>query len=122
MTVARVLVVDDAPYMRQMVSDALRVGGHEVIGEASNGTEAVERFRDLQPDICTLDVTMPGKDGVAALRDIIGMDPSARVIMCSAPGQDARVVESIVAGARDFVVKPPRTQRMLDAVQSAMAA
>lgn len=119
---ARVLVVDDAPYMRHMVSEALRLGGHEVVGEASDGNEAVERFRALQPDVCTLDVTMPGKDGVSALRDIIGMDPGARVIMCSAPGQDARVVESIVAGARDFVMKPPRPQRMLDAVQSAMAA
>ena len=118
---ARVLVVDDAAFMRKMVSDVLLGGGHEVVGEASNGAEAVDRWQELRPDLTTLDITMPEKDGLEALREIIALDPGARVIMCSALGQESKVIESIRAGARDFVVKPFQPERVLDAVAKALA-
>ena len=117
---ARVLVVDDAAFMRKMVADALTKGGHEVIGEACNGIEAVERFRELRPEVTTLDITMPEKDGLAALQEIIGLDPSARVIMCSALGQESKVLESIKIGAKDFIVKPFKAERVLGAVDKAL--
>jgi two-component system chemotaxis response regulator CheY len=117
---ARVLVVDDAAFMRKMVTDALTKGGHEVIGEASNGIEAVERYRELRPEVTTLDITMPEKDGLAALEEIIGLDPSARVIMCSALGQESKVLESIKIGAKDFIVKPFKAERVLGAVDKAL--
>ena len=118
---ARVLVVDDAAFMRKMVSDALAKAGHEVNGEACNGVEAVESFRTLKPELTTLDITMPEKDGLAALGDIMTLDPNARVIMCSALGQESKVLESIKLGARDFVVKPFKPERVLEAVDKALA-
>jgi len=118
---ARILVVDDAAFMRKMVSDALVKGGHEVVGEAGNGAEAIERFQELKPELTTLDITMPEKDGLAALREIIEIDPTARVIMCSALGQESKVLESIKLGARDFVVKPFQPARVQEAVAKALA-
>jgi two-component system, chemotaxis family, chemotaxis protein CheY len=118
---ARVLVVDDAAFMRKMVSDALSKAGHEVIGEACNGVEAVESFRALKPELTTLDITMPEKDGLQALGEIMTLDPSARVIMCSALGQESKVLESIKLGARDFVVKPFQPARVQEAVAKALA-
>src|SRR3712207_3920519 len=117
---ARVLVVDDAVFMRKMVSDALAKGGHEVVGEASNGAEAVQRFQELKPEVTTLDITMPEMDGISALKAILEVDPGARVIMCSALGQESKVLESIKAGARDFVVKPFQPDRVLEAVGKAL--
>ena len=117
---ARVLVVDDAAFMRKMVSDALTKGGHEVVGEAGNGVEAVSQYQALKPEVTTLDITMPEKDGLAALKEIIELDPGARVIMCSALGQESKVLESIKAGARDFVVKPFQADRVIDAVGKAL--
>jgi two-component system chemotaxis response regulator CheY len=117
---ARVLVVDDAAFMRKMVSDALTGGGHEIVGEAANGAEAVQRFQELRPDIMTLDITMPEKDGLAALREIIAVDPGAKVVMCSALGQESKVLESIKLGAKDFVVKPFQVDRVLSAVEKAL--
>ena len=117
---ARVLVVDDALFMRKMVSDALTKGGHEVIGEASNGAEAVEQYKSLGPELTTLDITMPEKDGLEALREIIAMDPQARIVMCSALGQETKVLEAIKAGAKDFVVKPFQPDRVIDAVGKAL--
>jgi two-component system chemotaxis response regulator CheY len=117
---ARVLVVDDAAFMRKMVADALTKGGHEVIGEAANGIEAVERYRELRPEVTTLDITMPEKDGLAALQEIMGLDPDARVIMCSALGQESKVLESIKIGAKDFIVKPFKAERVLGAVDKAL--
>jgi two-component system chemotaxis response regulator CheY len=117
---ARVLVVDDAAFMRKMLSDALASGGHEVVGEANNGTEAVERFQQLRPELTTLDITMPEKDGLAALAEIIAIDPAARVVMCSALGQEGKVLESIKLGAKDFVVKPFQADRVLEAVGKAL--
>jgi two-component system chemotaxis response regulator CheY len=118
---ARILVVDDAAFMRKVVSDALASGGHEVIGEAANGTQAVERFQELRPELMTLDITMPEKDGLAALAEIMTIDPGARVLMCSALGQETKVIESIKLGAKDFVVKPFQAARLLEAVGKALA-
>ena len=118
---ARILVVDDAAFMRKMVSDALTKGGHEVVGEAGNGAEAVLRFQELKPELTTLDITMPEKDGLTALKEIIELDPGARVIMCSALGQESKVLESIKLGARDFVVKPFKPERVQEAVAKALA-
>jgi two-component system chemotaxis response regulator CheY len=118
---ARVLVVDDAAFMRKMVSDALAKGGHEVVGEAGNGVEAIARFQELKPDLMTLDITMPEKDGLAALADIMAADPSARVVMCSALGQESKVLEAIKLGAKDFVVKPFQPARVIEAVGKALA-
>ena len=118
---ARVLVVDDAAFMRKMVSDALTGGGHEIVGEAANGAEAVARFQELRPDVMTLDITMPEKDGLAALKEIIAVDPGAKVVMCSALGQESKVLESIKLGAKDFVVKPFQAERVLEAVGKALA-
>ena len=118
---ARVLVVDDAAFMRKMVSDALTKGGHEVVGEAGNGIEALSQFQALKPDLMTLDITMPEKDGLAALADIMAADPSAKVVMCSAPGQESKVLEAIKLGAKDFVVKPFQADRVIEAVGKALA-
>ena len=118
---ARVLVVDDAAFMRKMVSDALAKGGHEVVGEAGNGVEAISQYQALKPDLVTLDITMPEKDGLAALGDIMGSDPSARVVMCSALGQESKVLEAIKLGAKDFVVKPFQPARVIEAVGKALA-
>ena len=117
---ARVLVVDDAAFMRKMVTDALTGGGHEIVGEAANGAEAVQRFQELRPDVMTLDITMPEKDGLAALREIIAVDPGAKVVMCSALGQESKVLESIKLGAKDFVVKPFQADRVLSAIEKAL--
>jgi two-component system, chemotaxis family, chemotaxis protein CheY len=118
---ARVLVVDDAAFMRKMVSDALAKGGHEVVGEAGNGVEAIAQFQEIKPDLVTLDITMPEKDGLAALAEIVAADPSARVVMCSALGQESKVLEAIKLGAKDFVVKPFQPARVIEAVDKALA-
>ena len=118
---ARVLVVDDAAFMRKMVSDALTEGGHEVVGEAGNGIEAIASYQSLKPEVTTLDITMPEKDGLTALKEIIALDPGARVVMCSALGQESKVLESIKLGANDFVVKPFQADRVIEAVGKALA-
>jgi two-component system chemotaxis response regulator CheY len=117
---ARVLVVDDAAFMRKLLSDALASGGHEVVGEAGNGSDAVDRFQELKPELTTLDITMPEKDGLAALAEIMAIDPNAKVVMCSALGQESKVLEAVKLGARDFVVKPFQTDRVLEAVGKAL--
>ena len=118
---ARVLVVDDAAFMRKMVGDALVKGGHEVVGEAGDGVEAIAQFQALRPDLMTLDITMPEKDGLSALADIMAADPSAKVVMCSALGQESKVLEAIKLGAKDFVVKPFQPDRVIEAVGRALA-
>jgi two-component system chemotaxis response regulator CheY len=118
---ARILVVDDAAFMRKMLGDALSKGGHSVCGEAANGEEAVVRFTELQPDVVTLDITMPEKDGLTALKEILSLDPSARIVMCSALGQESKVLQAIKTGAKDFVVKPFQPERILDAVGRALS-
>jgi two-component system chemotaxis response regulator CheY len=117
---ARVLIVDDAAFMRKMLGDVLTKGGHEVVGEAANGVEAVARYQELHPDIMTLDITMPEKDGISALKEVLALEPAAKVVMCSALGQESKVLESIKAGAKDFVVKPFQPPRVLDAIGRAL--
>ena len=118
---ARVLIVDDAAFMRKLLTDALVSGGHEVVGEAGNGNEAVARWQELRPELTTLDITMPEKDGLAALAEIMAIDPSAKVIMCSALGQEGKVLEAVKLGAKDFVVKPFQPPRVLEAVDKALS-
>lgn len=112
-----VLVCDDAIFMRTMISDILSQAGYEVVGEAETGTQAVERFSELNPDLVTMDIVMPGMGGIDAVREILKIAPSARILMCSAMGQQALVIEAIQAGAKDFVVKPFQPSRVLEAVQ-----
>ncbi|HEX3615363.1 MAG TPA: response regulator [Solirubrobacteraceae bacterium] len=118
---ARVLVVDDAAFMRKLLTDALTNGGHEVVGEAGNGVEAVARWQELRPELTTLDITMPEKDGLSALAEIMAIDPSAKIIMCSALGQEGKVLEAVKLGAKDFVVKPFQPPRVLEAVEKALS-
>ena len=118
---ARVLIVDDAAFMRKMLGDVLAKGGHEVIGEGANGTEAIAQYQALRPDIMTLDITMPEKDGLSALKEILSLDAGARVVMCSALGQESKVLEAIKSGAKDFVVKPFQPDRVVDAIGKALS-
>ena len=112
-----VLVCDDAIFMRTMISDILSQAGYDVIGEAETGMQAVERFKELNPDHVTMDIVMPDMGGIDAVREIMKIAPNAKVLMCSAMGQQALVVEAIQAGAKDFVVKPFQPSRVLEAVQ-----
>ena len=116
-----VLIADDAAFMRMMIKNILTDAGYEIVGEAENGAVAVTKYRELKPDLTTMDITMPEMDGLAALKEIRGQDPSARVVMCSAMGQQSMVIESIQAGARDFIVKPFQPDRVLEAIQKALA-
>ncbi|GAA3410430.1 response regulator [Paenibacillus hodogayensis] len=117
---AKIMVVDDAAFMRLMLKQILEKGGHEVLCEAANGNEAVEKYRSFRPDLVTMDITMPEMEGVEALQHIRRADPEAKVIMCSAMGQQQRIVEAIRSGARDFIVKPFQASRVLEAVTKAM--
>jgi two-component system, chemotaxis family, chemotaxis protein CheY len=112
-----VLVCDDAIFMRTMISDILQQSGFEIVGEAETGVEAVAQYRKLRPDLVTMDIVMPDMGGIDAVREITKIDPNARILMCSAMGQQALVVEAIQAGAKDFVVKPFQPSRVLEAVQ-----
>ena len=112
-----ILLVDDAAFMRMMLKDILTKNGYNVIGEAENGLQAIEKHKELKPDLTILDITMPEMDGIAAAKGIKAADGSALIIMCSAMGQQSMVVESIQAGARDFIVKPFQPARVLEAVQ-----
>ncbi len=116
-----VLIADDAAFMRMMIKNILTEAGYDIVGEAENGQVAVAKYRELSPDLTTMDITMPEMDGLAALKEIRGADPSARVVMCSAMGQQSMVIESIQAGARDFIVKPFQPDRVLEAVKKALA-
>lgn len=118
---AKVLIVDDAAFMRMMLRKIVVVSGHEVIGEAGDGEAALRLYRELQPDLTTLDITMPGEDGIEVLRQILEFDSAARVIMCSALGQQTKVVESIKVGAMDFVVKPFEAETVRRAIDKALA-
>ena len=112
-----ILICDDAAFMRMMIKDVLSKNGYTVCGEAENGLRAVEKYNELHPDLVLMDITMPEMDGIAALKKIKAADPSAVVIMCSAMGQQAMVIESIQAGAKDFIVKPFQAERVLEAVK-----
>jgi two-component system chemotaxis response regulator CheY len=112
-----VLVCDDAIFMRTMIGDILTQAGFEIVGEAESGLQAVQKYRELKPDLVTMDIVMPDMGGIEAVREICKQDPDAKILMCSAMGQQALVVEAIQAGAKDFVVKPFQPSRVLEAVQ-----
>ncbi|MBB5336567.1 response regulator [Pectinatus brassicae] len=113
----KVLVVDDAAFMRMMVKDILSKNGYEIVGEAENGAVALAKYQELKPDLVTMDITMPEMDGITAVKEIKKTNPDAKIIMCSAMGQQAMVIEAIQAGARDFIVKPFQPERVLEAVR-----
>ena len=118
---ARILVVDDAKFMRMTLSNILTKADHDVIGEGENGEEAIRLYRELKPDLVTMDITMPVLSGLDAVKEIKKEDPMAKVIMCSAMGQQKMVVEAIEAGAKDFIVKPFDESRVIDAVSRVLA-
>jgi len=115
----RIMIVDDAIFMRMKLKDILEKNGYEVVAEAQNGADAIEKFKSERPEIVTMDITMPEMDGIQALKGIKKIDPQARVVMCSAMGQQAMVMEAIQSGAVDFIVKPFETDRVLDALVKA---
>lgn len=116
----KVLIVDDTKFMRDILKNILKKKELEVIGEAANGKEAVLKYQELKPDLVTMDIIMPEMDGIEAVKKIMQIDPSARILMCSAMGQQALVIEAIQSGAKDFVIKPFQPARVLEAVDRAM--
>jgi len=115
----KVLIVDDALFMRAMIRDILENSGrYEVAAEAANGEESVARYRELRPDMVTMDIVMPQMDGIEACREILKIHPKAKIVMCSALGQEALVIESIAAGAKDFIVKPFSAEKVLKVLDS----
>ena len=117
----RVLIVDEAAFMRMMIKNIISKQGYDVVGEAENGLKAVELYFELKPDLVTMDITMPEMDGIQAVKAIIGKAPEARIIMCSAMGQQAMVMEAIQAGAKDFIVKPFQPDRIMQAIERVLA-
>ena len=112
-----ILICDDAAFMRMMIKDILTKNGYNIVGEAENGAKAVEKYAELKPDLVLMDITMPEMDGIEALKKIKAADANASIIMCSALGQQAMVIDSIQSGAKDFIVKPFQADRVLEAVQ-----
>lgn len=112
-----VLIVDDAAFMRATLKDVISKGGFAVVGEAINGKDAVDKYQKLSPDIVTMDITMPEMDGLEALKAIMGLNSKAKVIMVSAIGQQANVLEAVKTGAKDFIVKPFQPDRVIDAIK-----
>jgi len=117
---ATILIVDDAAFMRMMLKDILQKNGFTVAGEAENGAVAVEKYKELQPNLTIMDITMPEMDGLQSVKEIRKIDSKARIIMCSAMGQQAMVIEAIQSGAKDFVVKPFQAERVVEAVTKAL--
>ncbi|MEW9501294.1 response regulator [Jeotgalibacillus marinus] len=116
----KILIVDDAAFMRMMIKDILSKNGFDVVGEAADGVQAIEKFKETSPDLVTMDITMPEMDGVTALKEIKKIDSSAKIIMCSAMGQQAMVIDAIQAGAKDFIVKPFQADRVIEAITKAI--
>jgi two-component system chemotaxis response regulator CheY len=116
----KVLVVDDAIFMRSMIRDIFARSPFVIAGEAENGLEAIQMYKELRPDITTMDIVMPEVDGITALKEIMKFDPQAKVIMCSALGQESLIAESIEAGAKDFIVKPFQPNKVLKVVRSVL--
>ena len=110
----KVLIVDDAAFMRMMLKDILTKNGHEVVGEAANGIEMLSKYEETQPDIVILDITMPEMDGLTAIKELRKKHPDANVVMCSAMGQQSMVIDAIQSGARDFIVKPFQADRIIE--------
>jgi two-component system chemotaxis response regulator CheY len=118
----RVLIVDDAVFMRNTLKEIFTSSGYEIAGEAANGVEAVEKYQDVTPEVTTMDIVMPFKNGIEATREILKSDPSATIIICSALGQESLVMEAIEAGATDFIVKPFKAENVIQVVKKALAS
>lgn len=118
---AKILVVDDAAFMRMMLKDIIGKLGHEVVGEATNGKEGIEKYKELSPDLVTLDITMPEMDGISALKGIRAINPDARCIMCTAMGQQSMVLDAVNNGASDFIVKPFMPERVKEAFSKVLS-
>jgi len=114
---ARVLIADDASFMRQMIREIIEPEGYEVVGEATNGIEAVEQYKSLQPDVVTMDIVMPKRSGIDAVKGILAEYPTACIVMCSALGQETLVMEALQAGARDFIVKPFKPDNVINTLK-----
>lgn len=112
-----ILLVDDAAFMRMMLKDILTKNGYEVIGEAENGQKAIDKYKELEPELVIMDITMPELDGITAVKEIKKVNPNATIVMCSAMGQQAMVIEAIQSGAKDFIVKPFQAERIIEAVK-----
>jgi len=117
---ARILVADDASFMRQMIREILESEGHEVVAEASDGIEAIDQFKNHHPDVVTMDIVMPRRSGIDAVKAILEFDPSARVVMCSALGQETLVTEALQAGAHDFIVKPFKPDSVISTLKKVL--
>ena len=117
---ANIIVVDDSLFMRQILKELITGMGHVIIGEAEDGYEAVMRYSELRPDMITMDINMPKMSGVTALKEILKIDPKAKVLICSALGQQSMITEAIRAGAKDFVVKPIQNERVVKAIQNVL--
>ena len=117
---AKVMICDDAAFMRMMIKDILSKNGYEIAAEAENGQKAVDKYPEVKPDLVLMDITMPEMDGIQALKKIKEIDAGANVIMCSAMGQQAMVIEAIQSGAKDFIVKPFQPERVLEAVKKVL--
>ncbi len=113
----KILVVDDAVFMRNMIKDIFSTDEFEIVGEAANGVEAVEKYQELKPDVVSMDIVMPLKSGIEAVKDIVAIDSSAKIVMCSALGQDSLIMEAIEAGAKDFIVKPFKAEKVLEVIK-----
>lgn len=118
---ARILIVDDAAFMRMMLKDILTRNGYEVCGEGINGKDGIDKFKELKPDLVTLDITMPEMTGLDALKEIMKLNPDAKAVMCSAMGQQAMVIEAIQSGAKDFIVKPFQADRVIESIKKVLA-
>ena len=117
---ARILVADDASFMRQMIREIVEMEGHEVVAEASDGIEAIDQFKNHHPDVVTMDIVMPRRSGIDAVKAILEFDPNARVVMCSALGQETLVTEALQAGARDFIVKPFKPDSVVNTLKKVL--
>ena len=117
--VKRVLIADDTEVMRMMIRMALESAGFSIVGEALDGAQAVAMYHELRPDVVTLDITMPHKDGIEACCEILAADPQARIVMVTALGHEDRIRAAVRAGARDFIVKPFEPERIIKAVKKA---
>jgi two-component system chemotaxis response regulator CheY len=117
---AKILIVDDAAFMRMMIKNILIKEGYDVVGEAENGAQAVEKYKELSPDLVTMDITMPEMDGISAVKEIMKINKGAKVVMCSAMGQQAMVIDAIQAGAKDFIVKPFQPDRVIEAISKVL--
>jgi two-component system chemotaxis response regulator CheY len=119
---AKVLIVDDALFMRNMLRNIFSESGFDVVGEGQDGVEAVEKYRELSPDLVTMDIVMPEKNGIEALKEIMDLDDKAKVVICSALGQESLIMEALEAGARDFIVKPFKPAKVVEVAQKVLSS